>query len=117
MITLTPQAIRELRLLLEAKRAAPASGLRLLVDRGGCAGMQYGMKIDDPAAGDEVIETDGVRVLVDPESLRFLRNVTVDYTDDLSDTGFKIVNPDASRSCGCGTSFEPADAAAPAAGE
>jgi len=116
MITLTPQAIRELRLLLESRQAESGAGLRLLVEKGGCAGMQYSMKIDAPAAGDKVVEADGVRLLVDPVSLGYLRDVTVDYTDDLSDTGFKIVNPNASRSCGCGTSFEPAGAAAATSG-
>ena len=107
MIQLTQQAILELRTLLEEKQAEPGTGLRLLVEHGGCAGKQYAMRLDRPGADDQVIEADGVRVIVDPDSLRYLGNVTVDYTDTLSDSGFKIVNPDAARSCGCGTSFEP----------
>ena len=108
MISLTDNAISELRSLLKAKEAPEGSGLRLLVSRGGCAGMSYGMKVDSPAEADTVIEAEDVRVIIDPESAPFLKGSTVDYTDDLSDSGFKVVNPNASRSCGCGSSFEPA---------
>ena len=69
--------------------------------------MQYQMKIDHPAEGDSVFEHDGVKLYVDDESLPFLDGCEVDYSNELSDTGFKIRNPNASRSCGCGTSFEP----------
>lgn len=65
------------------------------------------MKFDEPAEGDEVISQAGVNLIVDPQSLPFLRDVTLDYSDDLTDSGFKINNPNAARSCGCGTSFEP----------
>lgn len=116
MIRLTQQAILELRNLLEEKRATDGEGLRLRVERGGCAGMQYTMKLDRPGPGDEVIEAEGVRVIVDPGSLEFLGNVTVDHVDTLADSGFKIVNPDAARSCGCGTSFEPVGAGRSTAG-
>lgn len=70
--------------------------------------MQYAMKVGAPEETDQVIEKDGVRVFVDKESLPFLGNVQLDYVDALNDSGFKIENPDATRSCGCGTSFEPA---------
>ena len=109
MITITPAAISHLRLLMKEKDARESDGLRLLVQRGGCAGMQYGMKIGASADDDFVLETEGVRVFVDPESLEFLRGCELDFEDALNDSGFRINNPNAARSCGCGTSFEPAE--------
>ena len=74
------------------------------------------MTLDDAAADDAVTEHAGVKVLVDPESEAFLRGSTIDYSDDLAGAGFRLHNPNAVRSCGCGTSFEPANAEdAPAA--
>lgn len=111
-LTLTASAAAHLRELLEDRDASPAEmGLRLFVEKGGCAGMNYAMKIDAPKDRDEIAERDGVRVFVDPDSLAFLAGSEVDYVDALNDAGFKIHNPNAARSCGCGTSFEPADAA------
>ena len=110
MIGLTDNAVAHLRVLL-AEREGSGLGLRLMVEKGGCAGLQYAMKVDAGAAGDEVSERDGVRVFVDPASAPYLKGCTVDYVDTLADTGFKIRNPNAARSCGCGTSFEPAEAA------
>ena len=78
------------------------------MERGGCAGMQYGMKLDHAAEGDEIVEESGARVLIDQESAAYLRGVSLDYCDDLTGTGFRIHNPNAVRSCGCGTSFEAA---------
>lgn len=110
MLTITESAAEHLRGLLEDKDASPEEqGLRLFIEKGGCAGMNYSMKIDAPADSDEVFERNGVRVFVDPESLSFLDGSEVDYVDSLSDSGFKIQNPNAARSCGCGTSFEPKD--------
>ncbi len=111
MITLTQDAASHLRSLLDEKGASPdQQGLRLLVENGGCAGMQYAMRIDDPSEGDTVVERDGVRVFVDADSLTYLDRSEVDYVDSLNDSGFKINNPNAARSCGCGTSFEPTEA-------
>ena len=108
MLTITDNAADHLRGLLKAKDASPdEQGLRLFVEKGGCAGMNYTMKIDAPAENDEVYERNGVRVFIDPESLTFLDGSEVDYVDSLNDSGFKIQNPLAERSCGCGTSFEP----------
>jgi iron-sulfur cluster assembly protein len=78
------------------------------VEKGGCAGLQYEMKIDQVQEGDSVSERDGVCVMVDEASRPFLAGAELDYCDDLTGTGFRIVNPNATRSCGCGTSFEPA---------
>lgn len=116
MIQLTDAAAGHLLDLLEEKDYSPAEkGLRLFVEKGGCAGMSYAMKIGDPAEGDAIYEHRGARVFVDPGSLKYLDGCHLDYVEALNDSGFKIENPNAARSCGCGTSFEPAKAgAAPA---
>ncbi len=69
--------------------------------------MEYQMKIDHRAENDEIVETDGPPIYIDTESLSFLKDCQLDYSDDLTDSGLKITNPNAARSCGCGTSFEP----------
>ncbi|MDZ4287046.1 MAG: iron-sulfur cluster assembly accessory protein [Prosthecobacter sp.] len=107
MISLTANAATHLLSLLAEKPGAEGAGLRIHVDRGGCAGWQYTMKIDQAAAGDRVFTDRGVSLIVDNESLAFLENSQIDYLDALNDSGFRVVNPNAERSCGCGTSFEP----------
>lgn len=106
MISLTPTAAQQLAQLLASRTESPAAGLRLAVRRGGCAGWQYEMQVAEPEEGDEVIEQSGARLIVAADSRERLAGCEVDYTDDLSDAGFKVINPKASRSCGCGTSFE-----------
>lgn len=109
-LTLTDSAAEHLRDLLQSRDASPEDqGLRLFIEKGGCAGMNYAMKIDAPEETDAVIEKNGVRLFVDEESLTYLQGSEVDYVDALNDAGFKINNPNAARSCGCGTSFEPAN--------
>jgi iron-sulfur cluster assembly accessory protein len=115
MIVITPKAIEELGRLLASRAKSPQSGLRLAVRRGGCAGWQYEMNVADPEPGDEVVESGAARVIVAADSFDRLRGCEIDYSDDLTDAGFKIHNPQAARSCGCGTSFEPVGEA-PAAG-
>ncbi len=109
MITLTPKAVEELGKLLAVRAKSPQSGLRLAVSRGGCAGWQYEMNVADPEAGDQVVESGAARVIVAADSLQRLSGCEIDFSDDLTDAGFKIHNPHAARSCGCGTSFETAD--------
>ena len=111
MIETTPSAAAQLREMLASRGLADTHGLRLAVEKGGCAGLQYAMKIDLPAEGDTVVELDGARLIVPPDSVDYLRGVRLDYLDSLNDSGFKIDNPNAVRSCGCGTSFEPSTAA------
>lgn len=106
MLTLTDSAVKHLRSLLDEK-GEPNQALRIYIERGGCAGMSYEMKLDEPKPEDYAAERDGVSVIVDPNSLQYLTGSTIDYCDDLSGTGFRINNPKAARSCGCGTSFEP----------
>jgi iron-sulfur cluster assembly accessory protein len=106
MITVTDSAVKQLQSLLAEDPAATGKGLRIFVEQGGCAGLQYGMAMDERKEGDEVIERDGVQVLVDGESAKYLTGSTIDFSDGLSGAGFRIQNPNAVRSCGCGTSFE-----------
>jgi len=106
-IDLSASAVTELRHLLKERDASADTGLRLIIQKGGCAGMQYAMKLDTPAEGDTIVSRDGVQLFVDPESLQFVDGSIVDFNDALTDTGFKITNPKASRACGCGSSFEP----------
>jgi iron-sulfur cluster assembly protein len=113
MLTLTDSAVKHLQELLREK-GGPGRALRISVERGGCAGMSYEMRLDEPGASDFSAGRDGVKVVVDPESLPFLSGSTVDYSDDLAGAGFRIRNPNAARSCGCGTSFEPASGGAAA---
>ncbi len=118
MLRITDSAVSQLRKLLQDQgRSEGGAGLRLMVERGGCAGLQYAMKIAQPEPGDEVFERDGVRFIVPAPSIPYLRGCQIDFVDTLNDSGFRITNPNAARSCGCGTSFEPvtADAASAAA--
>lgn len=111
MIQVTDSAASHLLALLKSNDHSPEEkGLRLLVERGGCAGMSYAMQIASASPGDDVIEKMGVKVFVDRESLDYLDGCQLDYVDALNDSGFKIKNPNAARSCGCGTSFEPVKA-------
>jgi len=80
--------------------------LRLYVEQGGCSGMQYAMVFDEKRPDDAITETHGISVLVDPFSVQYLRGSAVDFSDSLTGGGFKISNPNARHSCGCGKSFE-----------
>lgn len=109
MIGVTDSAARQLReLLADRKDAAGEVGLRLTVQRGGCAGLQYAMKLAAAEAGDEVVSHGGVSFIIEAQSIPYLRGCRIDYVEALNDSGFRISNPNAVRSCGCGTSFEPA---------
>jgi iron-sulfur cluster assembly accessory protein len=108
MIQITDAASAHLAELV-ASEGAGKDGLRIRVEKGGCAGLQYNMLLDKRLESDAVVVSGTVAVLVDEESQSFLRGSVLDYCDDLTGTGFRISNPNAARSCGCGTSFEPAD--------
>lgn len=112
MITVTDSAVGQLRSLLESQADAQGKGLRVAIAKGGCSGLQYEMSLDAPQAGDAIVSRDGVEFLVDAESASLLQGATLDYHDGLTGTGFQIVNPNAARTCGCGTSFEAARPAA-----
>ncbi|HEV3409177.1 MAG TPA: iron-sulfur cluster assembly accessory protein [Chthoniobacterales bacterium] len=111
MINVTDNAVQQLRSLLASRTDAERKGLRVQIAKGGCSGLQYEMLLDVRKDGDAVIERDGVEFLVDGESAEFLRGSTLDYHDGLTGAGFQVVNPNAARTCGCGSSFEPARSA------
>lgn len=103
----TPRAFARLAEINAASGSAKA--LRVAVEGGGCSGFQYDIRLDDPASDDLVLEGatgDGTqKVLVDPVSLPFLQNAVIDFTEELIGARFVIENPNATSSCGCGTSF------------
>ena len=109
-ITLTAKAAGELKTLMakevEAKRLSPEAGLRLMVQGGGCSGFTYRMGFDDTKKDDDKeLELEGIRVLVDSKSLLYLNGTQVDFQDGLMGRGFVFNNPNASGTCGCGSSF------------
>jgi iron-sulfur cluster assembly protein/iron-sulfur cluster insertion protein len=104
MITLTDAAASKVKQLLDEEGGSFA--LRVAVKPGGCSGFSYDMFFDsDVSAEDQTLEFGGVRVVVDAESSKLLVGASLDYLDGLQEAGFKITNPNASRSCGCGKSF------------
>src|SRR5437764_724808 len=106
MIDVTQNAARQLRHLLDAQKQTAGKGLRVQIMKGGCSGLHYEMTLDEKKTGDAVVERDGVEFFIDNESASYLRGATLDFRDGLTGTGFQIVNQNASRTCGCGTSFE-----------
>ena len=105
VVDLTPAAADKAKKLL-ARSDTPAGALRVRVVNGGCSGMRYELLFDgEIGEQDDLCELHGVRVVVDSESAPFLEGTTVDYSDTLNDAGFKINNPKASATCGCGESF------------
>src|SRR5947199_5978888 len=108
MINVTDNAVRHLQALLSAQPENSRKGLRVQIAKGGCSGLQYEMALDEKRDGDAVVERDGVQFLVDAESAAYLQGATLDFHDGLTGVGFQVVNPNASRTCGCGSSFEAA---------
>ena len=103
-IILTENAAK--RIASIAERQSKPAILRLAVDGGGCAGFTYKFELADaPDADDEVTETDGVKLVVDPISLDLVRGSAVDFVEDLGGAAFKVTNPNAQSGCGCGSSF------------
>jgi iron-sulfur cluster insertion protein len=106
-LTLPPQVTpRAFARLAEINaETGDVKALRVAVDGGGCSGFQYDITLDDPAEDDVVLKGDGSAVVIDPVSLPFLENAVIDYTEELIGARFVIENPNATSSCGCGTSF------------
>jgi iron-sulfur cluster assembly protein len=107
MIDMTEKAVLEIKRIQEKDPTAAGSRLRIKVVGGGCSGMSYKLGFDQEpvAANDKVFEKDGVQVVCDPKSILYLSGTILDFTDGLNGTGFVFNNPNAKRTCGCGSSF------------
>jgi iron-sulfur cluster assembly protein len=106
-IQVTDRAVKRIRAAMAKEDISPAEGgLRLGVMGGGCSGLSYSIKFDThPRERDRIYEFDGVRVFVDPKSFIYLHGMTLDYEETLMRQGFNFINPNSTRSCGCGSSF------------
>ena len=103
-VTLTPRAARRIAEILKDEPGQPM--LRLAVTGGGCSGFQYDFCLDESRSDDDlVIARDGATVLIDPISLNYLAGSEIDFVDEMIGAAFKVINPNATSSCGCGTSF------------
>ncbi len=104
-ITLTDGLVKRIK-SLQTQQNNPALKLRIMVDSGGCQGFEYKFSLDtEVKSDDELFEKDGIGVIIDDISLPYMRGATIDYTNELVGAYFKIDNPNATSSCGCGTSF------------
>ena len=106
-LQVTERAIKRIRVAMAKEGVSPEEGgLRLGVMGGGCSGLSYSIKFDtQPRERDRIYEFDGVRVFVDPKSFLYLHGMTLDYEETLMRQGFNFINPNSTRSCGCGSSF------------
>jgi iron-sulfur cluster assembly protein len=103
-ITVTEGAAAKIRDLIAASEQ-PVSGLRVKIVGGGCSGLQYKMDLDSERAGDKLFGEEGAVVIVDRKSFLYLNGTELDFSDSLLDAGFKLSNPNARKTCGCGSSF------------
>ena len=112
LVSLTATAADKVRELMAEDPEGESQVLRVAIQGGGCSGFQYGLGFDSgPAEDDETLEQHGVRVVIDPYSAPYLKGATIDFLSGLAESGFKIDNPNAQASCGCGHSFTVEDGA------
>ena len=110
MIEITDKGAEKVHEFLTAQQAdVSLAGLRVGVRGGGCSGFQYQLAFDEQRDSDEVFESHGLKLLVDRESLQFVRGSTIDYEESLQGAGFKVNNPNVVAACGCGSSFRVAE--------
>ena len=107
MVTITEAAAQRAVILMQNEKPDPEKefGLRMKVVGGGCSGFQYELGFDESCSGDRVIDKHGLKVFVDPRSILYLAGSILDYKDGLMESGFKVENPNANSTCGCGESF------------
>jgi iron-sulfur cluster assembly accessory protein len=105
VVNLTEGAARQIASMLASDSENAGKRLRVFVEAGGCSGLQYGMVFDERRDDDLAAELNGVGVVVDPFSANYIRGATIDFSDEMTGGGFKINNPNAHSSCGCGKSF------------
>ena len=103
-IQLSQAAVQEVSRMIENEKKQGVA-LRLAVKGGGCSGLSYALNFDAKREGDAEFDFSGLKVIVDPKSLLYLKGTTLDYVDTLQEKGFRFVNPNANKTCGCGESF------------
>ncbi|HMW00849.1 MAG TPA: iron-sulfur cluster assembly accessory protein [Acidobacteriota bacterium] len=105
-LTLTPKAISEVKKFIADEGLGKEGGLRVRVMPGGCSGFQYALDVEEaPRDGDNIMDSNGLRVFIDPFSEQYLEGVEIDYVTSVMGSGFTFRNPNAAGSCGCGSSF------------
>ncbi|MGH7360749.1 MAG: iron-sulfur cluster insertion protein ErpA [Candidatus Methylomirabilales bacterium] len=106
MLIMTEVAAEKVKAIMKSEGTPADHGLRVRVMGGGCSGFQYQLAFDSAKEGDEIVEQNGVKLMVDPKSLLYLVGTEVDFADGLSGSGFTLKNPNTKGTCGCGQSFQ-----------
>jgi iron-sulfur cluster assembly protein len=105
LINITDKAIQQIKVIAEKENPDGNRGLRLAVTGGGCSGLSYKIEFADPKEKDNVLDFHGLKILIDPKSVIYLKGTVLDFKDGLNGKGFVFDNPNAKNSCGCGESF------------
>lgn len=105
IISITDKAIEQIKKIAENENADGTKGLRLAVTGGGCSGLSYKIEFGFPKEKDNILDINGVKVLIDPKSVIYLKGIVLDFKDGLNGKGFVFDNPNAKNTCGCGESF------------
>jgi iron-sulfur cluster assembly protein len=105
IIDITDKALEQIKVISQAENADGTKGLRLAVTGGGCSGLSYKIEFSDKKDRDNVLDFDGIKVLIDPKSVIYLKGIVLDFKDGLNGKGFVFDNPNAKNTCGCGESF------------
>ena len=105
IITITDKALDQIKAISQAENPDGTKGLRLAVTGGGCSGLSYKIEFSDKKEKDNVLDFSGVKVLIDPKSVIYLKGIELDFKDGLNGKGFSFDNPNAKNTCGCGESF------------
>lgn len=105
LINITNKALAQIKVISETENTDGTKGLRLAVTGGGCSGLSYKIEFSAPKDKDNVLEFNGIKVLIDPKSVIYLKGIVLDYKDGLNGKGFVFDNPNAKNTCGCGESF------------
>lgn len=105
LINITEKALLQIEDIFSKENPGPEKGLRLAVTGGGCSGLQYKIEFSDQKEKDNILEKSNVKILIDPKSSIYLKDVVLDFKDGLNGKGFVFENPNATNTCGCGESF------------
>lgn len=105
IIQITDKALEQVKVIFNSESPGPQTGLRLAVIGGGCSGLQYKIEFSEQKEKDNILEKDDIKILIDPKSSIYLKDVILDFKDGLNGKGFVFENPNATNTCGCGESF------------